>query len=364
MYLWWRLVADDSSGEKTEEPTDKRLRDAREKGNVFKSQEVITTSILLGGIVTLVFIGSRVPMVVEHALQVVELDISSNFLKIAGDFASFLFIELLISGCIGMGATFICVLVSHLAQFGFIIATEKMTEGPKKLDIVMNAKNMFAKKSFVTFLFNIFKVIIILLLTFYIFQEEIATPNNMLYCDRDIQCAMDIAFDVIFRFFVLAVLSGVPIAVIDYLVQHALYIQDMKMTKDEVKREYKESDGDPEIKGQRKQIHREILADNQAGMTKQASIVVKNPTHYAVALRYEPGITPLPLIVAKGAGYYAANIIHVAEAEDVPVIENIRLARGLHDACEVYDFVPEDFIEPVARLIRWLYANRPDRVFK
>lgn len=354
----------DSSGEKTEQPTAKRLRDAREKGNVFKSQEVITTGILFGGIVTLILIGSRMPTVVENAIKLIELNIDASFTKIVADFVSFLFEELIIVGAIGMGGTFVCILVAHLAQFGFIIATEKLTEGPKKLDVVSNAKNMFSKKSFVTFFFNIFKVIIIFIVTFYVFSEELAAPQNILHCDKNIECATDIAFDVIFKFFVLAVVSGVPIAALDYFIQKQLYIADMKMTKDEVKREYKESDGDPEIKGQRKQIHREMLADNQAGMTKQASIVVKNPTHYAVALRYEPGITPLPLVVAKGAGYYAANILNVAEREDVPVIENITLARGLHDACEVYDFIPDDFVEPVAKLVRWLYANRPDRVFK
>lgn len=357
-------MADDSSGEKTEQPTAKRLRDAREKGNVFKSQEVITSAILFGGVVTLVLVGGRMPTIIENAIKIIELNISSNFIKTVGDFLSFMFSELLFVGAIAMGATFICILVSHLAQFGFIIATEKLTEGPKKLDVVSNAKNMFAKKSWVTFFFNILKVVIVFIVTFYVFNDELNAPNNILHCDKDVQCAMDIAFGVIFKFFVLAVLAGIPIALLDYFIQHHLYIADMKMTKDEVKREYKESDGDPEIKGQRKQIHREMLADNQASMTKQASIVVKNPTHFAVALRYEPGITPLPLVVAKGAGYQAANILGVADREDVPVIENVPLARGLHDACEVYDFIPDEFIEPVAKLVRWLYANRPDRVFK
>lgn len=353
----------DSAGEKTEQPTAKKLRDAREKGNVFKSQEVITTAILLGGLVAVVVIGARVPEIFEKAMIIVSQNASQNYNVVVYDFMRFLIVELSIAAGLAFGATVVLTLASHLGQFGLIFAPSKLAEGGQKLNVVSNAAQMFSKKSLVTLLFNVLKVLILVAVGFWTFHSEIAAPSQIYACQNNIQCGMDTVVDIVFKFFVISILTMVPVAVLDWLIQHKFYIDDMKMTKDEVQREFKESEGSPELKGERRAIHQEMLSDNAAAPTKQASVVVKNPTHYAVAIRYQPDVTPLPLIVAKGAGHQALKILELAEREDVPVLENVPLARGLHGACEQWDYVPNEFVEPVAKVVRWLYANRPDKVF-
>ena len=136
------------------------------------------------------------------------------------------------------------------------------------------------------------------------------------------------------------------------------------MSIDEVHREYKEAEGSPEMKGHRKQMAHEIVHEDPAPLAKDASVVVRNPTHVAVALRYEPGIVPLPYVICKGTGRLAERIIREAERYGVPTFEDVPLARGLNDACDVGEHVPTAYIEPVARVIRWLYLNYPQQVFQ
>jgi type III secretion protein U len=128
----------------------------------------------------------------------------------------------------------------------------------------------------------------------------------------------------------------------------------MKMSKDEVKREYKESEGDPLIKGKRKQLHHELVMSADAGAVRNASVVVTNPTRIAVALRYEKGKTPLPMVVAKGENLLARRIIEIAREEGIPVMENVPLARALFEEVEVERYIPAEMIEPVAEVLRWV----------
>lgn len=156
----------------------------------------------------------------------------------------------------------------------------------------------------------------------------------------------------------------IPVAVADWAIQRYLYMQDLMMSIDEVHREYKESEGSPEMKGHRKQVAHEIVHEDPAPRARDASVVVRNPTHVAVALRYEPDLVPLPYVVCKGTDALAERIIREAERHGVPTLEDVPLARGLNDACEVGEHVPSAYIEPVARVIRWLYLNYPQRVFQ
>ena len=155
-----------------------------------------------------------------------------------------------------------------------------------------------------------------------------------------------------------------PIAVADWVIQRHFYMKDLMMSIDEVHREYKEQEGSPEMKGHRRQVAHEIVHEDPAPKARDASVVIRNPTHVAVALRYEPDIVPLPYVVCKGTDQLAARIIREAERNGVPTFEDVPLARGLNDACEEGEHVPSAYIEPVAKVIRWLYLNYPDKVFE
>ena len=141
------------------------------------------------------------------------------------------------------------------------------------------------------------------------------------------------------------------IAVLDYLFERYNFMKQNRMTKDEVKREHKESEGSPEIKGKRRELHQEIL--NQAENTGKSDVVIKNPTHLAIGLRYRQGQTPLPMVTVKGRGGHARFIIKIAEKEGIPVLENVPLAHALFHL-NITDFIPGELVEPVAEVFRWV----------
>jgi type III secretion protein U len=124
------------------------------------------------------------------------------------------------------------------------------------------------------------------------------------------------------------------------------------MTKDEVKREYKEQEGDPHIKGKRKQLHKEMAMNDAGAQTKKATAVISNPTHYAVAIYYEESETPLPIILTKGEGELALFMIRTAHEYNIPVFQNIPLARSLSAKTEIGQYIPTEFLEPVAEILR------------
>ena len=148
----------------------------------------------------------------------------------------------------------------------------------------------------------------------------------------------------------------IVIAVADYAFQKRQYLKKLMMTKEEVKREYKESEGDPMIKSKRRQLHRELMTNNMLQNVRRASVVVTNPTRIAVALIYDGEETPLPLIAAKGENLLARRIIEIAREEGIPVMENVPLARALHQNGEIDRYIPSDLIEPVAEVLRWVQS--------
>ena len=146
------------------------------------------------------------------------------------------------------------------------------------------------------------------------------------------------------------------IAAVDYLFQKWQYTKNHMMSKDEVKREYKEMEGDPQVKGKRKQLHQEMLSQNALGNVRKAKVLVTNPTHYAVALDYEKDRTPLPVILAKGEGFLAQRMIRVAQEEGIPIMRNVPLARSLFENGTENAYIPKDLIGPVAEVLRWVQS--------
>ncbi len=142
------------------------------------------------------------------------------------------------------------------------------------------------------------------------------------------------------------------VGIADIAWQRFSYKKELMMTKDEVKREYKESEGDPHIKGARKHLHQELMMSGTVEKTRKASVVVTNPTHIAIALHYDDEKTPLPMVLAKGTDLVARRIIEIAHEEGIPVMQNIPLARALNEHAQVDQYVPTELLEPVAEVLR------------
>lgn len=350
--------------EKTEQPTAKKLRDAREQGNLMSSREVVSTAVVVAGVMALSVMAGDVPEAFRSAMiESIKLANRPDFATAATVFAQTALTQVLTVTAVVFVAVVLAGIVSNVLQIGLFFSAVKLGQGMQSLNPVSNAANLFSKKTLVSFGINLVKVFVICGVSYWIISGEKSLTEKIYSCRLDVLCGLKVAAQTVFHLLLFAVLAMVPIAVVDWIIQKIIYTNSLKMSIDEVQREYKESEGSPEMKGHRRQMAHELLNDDGAKRTKKASVVVRNPTHVAVALRYMPDIVPLPYVVAKGVGSQAERIIREAEREGVPTYEDVVLARGLNDACNVNDFVPSELVEPVAKMVRWLYVNYPQRVF-
>jgi type III secretion protein U len=342
----------ESSGEKTEQPTDKKLRDARQRGQVTKSADVTTT------IVTL-FVLTATAALFHSGVKNFQ-DLFSAGLAVANDDAAAAFgmitgksLQTLLSLVLPLGlACIVGVLAGSYLQVGFLFAFEAMKPDLNKLNPVEGVKKIFSLKNLMEFVKSLLKVSVLSILLYYIIKDSIDPLMKLPL--TDISSVPDI-FEKMFLLFLLPFMGVyIVVAAADYFLQRFLFMRDMKMTKDEVKREYKQQEGSPEIKGQRKSLHREMINEDTVGKTKNATVLVTNPTHYAVGLYYEAGKTKLPIVTVKGVDSLAFRMIEVAEDNQVPVVQSARIARHLYDNVNLNDFIPNEMLAPVAEILKWV----------
>lgn len=342
----------ESSGEKTEMPTQKKLRDAREKGQVCTSKDIVSTAIL---IVLFVLLGWMGVALVDDAS--ILLDYLGD--RMGGDpfeatrpaiglavmmIFKHSFIFVLIAAVIGIAA--------NVAQIGFLFTFEPIIPKLEKLNPVEGAKKIFSKKNLFEFLKNVVKVSFLGYLIYKIILASV--PELLTMCYGTIDDVFPSLKLMLKRLAVYTAFGYIVIAVIDRLFQGKNFLKEMMMTKDEVKREYKEMEGSAEVKQAQRQFRDEILnGPDPVKATKQASVVVTNPTHISVGIRYRADEYPLPRIVVMGADRVAKIIRETALAEGIPIMEDVPLARSLYAKGHIEDFVPEDFLEPVAEVLKW-----------
>lgn len=341
-----------SSGEKTEQPTDKKLRDARKRGQIAKSNDVTTTFVTVFVLAAVAYVFETVVRKFRElfagGISVMNNEAASAFSTMTGDALQTLILVILPIAV----ACIVGTLAGSYFQFGFVFAPESMKPDLNKLNPIEGVKKIFALKNLMEFVKSLLKVTILSILIYVIIKGSIdplmQLPLTSIYSATDI-------FRKIFLWFLLPIMGVyIAIAAADYFLQRFLFMRDMKMTKDEVKREYKEQEGNPEIKGQRKSLHREMINEDTVGKTKSATVLVTNPTHFAVGLYYEAGKTKLPIVTVKGVDALAYRMIQVAEENEVPVVQNVRIAQHLYFNVKMNDFIPNEMLAPVAEILKWV----------
>jgi type III secretion protein U len=349
------------SGEKTEQPTSKKLRDARRKGQVPKSKDFTQTALVLALFGYLLAAGGSLMRAFAQLLLMPMDFIDKPFRDVLGtvlghavhDGAALVLPFLVIVLLVGVFA--------EALQVGVLFAFEALKPSAKKLNPIDNAKNMFSKKSLVEFLKNLLKVAFLGALLWTVIRRQL--PQLLTLPGAGIE-GVGQAISLLLRQIVVQVaLAYAVVAIADLLWQRYSYRKGLMMSKEEVKQEYKEAEGDAHVKGARKHFHQELLMSGGSQKVKQASVVVTNPTHIAVALLYEEARTPLPLVVAMGTDHVAQHMKAIAREAGVPVMENVPLARALHATAEVDRYVPSELLEPVAhvlQLVRELAQARAD----
>ncbi len=346
------------SDEKTEQPTPKRLREAREKGQVAKSQDVPSALTVMA---TAIYLLALAPDMLSRLLQMGEIPMLimnrpfEEALPLAT--ASTLACSLRVAGPL-VALVMVAALCANLAQVGVLISIQSALPKMENLSPGKWFKNVFSLKNAVEFLKNILKVTVLGVTVYVIFRDYLPRLFRIPQGDVGDMWALlgAAAGDLVLT----AAGAFCVIAAADWFFQKFQFTRQNMMTKDEVKREYKESEGDPLIKSKRRQLHQEMLAQNQVANVRKAKVLVTNPTHYAVALDYEKGKTPLPLILAKGQGVLATRMIRIAREEGIPIMRNVPLARNLFEQGTENAYIPQDLIGPVAEVLRWVQSLNPD----
>lgn len=345
-----------ASDDKTEEPTAKKLQDARKKGQVAKSVDLTSGIILLG--VTIVFTllgnyyynGGR--LMIIDSLKYLKTEDLTN-----GDLMS-IFIQMLKNGLTASLPVILTVMllgvVGNIAQSGFILTSESIKPKLDKINPIQGFKRIFSRRSLVELIKSIAKIALISYIAFNFVKGKI---NEILKTsDLNANGIYPFVKSIIDSQLVRLVIVMLIIGIGDFIFQKRQYKRDLRMTKQEIKEEYKQSEGDPNIKSKIKQKQKEIAMRRMMHEVPKATVVVTNPTHYAVAIRYEKNEGSAPKVVAKGADIVAQRIKTLAKENKVPVIENKHLARTLFARVEIDEEVPVELYQAVAEIIAYVYS--------
>ena len=350
-------MADDDKESKTQDPTQKRLDDALEKGDVAKSQEVNTWFVI--GASTLLlssFSGS-----ISQGIEVPMRNLLMNMHQIRVDGPGLLSllsqIELMLIGVLGVPLLMLLIagIASNLIQHRLVFSTEPLTPKFSKISPAAGFARLFGKQAGANFLKGIFKVLLVGVVMCLVLWPERHRLDAIVRFDPASILNITKTISVQLMGTVVALLALV--AALDYLFQYRQWFERQKMSLEEVKEEYKQSEGDPHIKGRIRQLRHARMKKRMMAAVPRASVIITNPTHYSVALKYERGMSA-PVCVAKGVDLMAFKIREIATAHNIPIVENVPLARALHATVEVDDEIPVEHYHAVAEVIGYVMRLR------
>jgi flagellar biosynthetic protein FlhB len=343
----------DDSDEKTEEPTQKRLDEALKRGDVAKSQEVNTWFLIAGGTLVLSSFHDSIGAGILGPLR--SLIEKSWMLRVDGDGLIALTKSLLYATVAAVGLPlFLLMLVAiggNMIQHRMVFSAESLTPKFSKLSPMQGAKRLFGKQAMANFLKGLFKVIALGIVMVAVLYPERDRLDGFLQMDVAALLGVTIALTLKLMVAVVAMLAFVAVA--DYLFQYRSWHEKQKMSLQEIKEEYKQAEGDPHIKGKLRQLRYQRMKQRMMTAVPNASVVITNPTHFSVALKYERGM-PAPICVAKGADAVALRIRAVARENDVPIVENVPLARALYATVDVDEEIPVEHYHAVAEVIGYV----------
>ncbi|MEH6442319.1 MAG: flagellar biosynthesis protein FlhB [Oceanospirillaceae bacterium] len=348
-------MAEDSGQEKTEDPTPKRLKEAREKGDIPRSKELNTTVLLMVSAASVLAFGAQA---ISDLAQM--MSASFTLSREEAFDTKYLFINFGSSAIDALWAIIVFMLVTFVAAFvgpislgGWNFSGKALAPKGSRMDPIAGIKRMFSLKSLVELSKALGKFVIVTALALYFLstvQQELYSLGKM-----DVFSGMSSAINLIGWAFLIISLSLIAISLLD--VPYVLYesAEKLKMTLQEVKDEMKNTEGKPEVKGRIRQMQHEISQRQMMKDVPQADVVITNPTHYSVALKYEDNHRNAPIIVAKGSDFVALKIREVAKEHDVPILMSPPLARALYYSTEIGDEVPTGLFKAVAQVLAYVF---------
>lgn len=351
-------MPESSNQERTEQPTEKRRRDARKRGQVAKSMELNSVAVLSFGLFSLFMFSSwMLQQMIGGFTSAYDLIPSVN-ISIASAQDIFIANGLRVVWTVlpMMAIIAIAGIAVNFIQVGANISVEPITPKAEKLDIVKGFKRMFSQKTAVELAKNILKLVIVGIIAYLTIKAEL--PDIFKLPDLSVGAIIKFATGVAFKLGLRIALALLFLSVLDFAFQKYDHIKNLRMTRQEVKEEFKEHEGDPQIKSRVKRIQREMAQKRMLKEVETADVVLTNPTHIAVALRYDMEQDLAPRVVAKGERLIAEKIKEVAEKFGVPVIENKPLARALFEIAEIGMLIPEKLYRAVAEVLAHIYKAK------
>jgi flagellar biosynthetic protein FlhB len=343
-------VADEA--EKTEEPTSKKIEDSKQEGNVPKSAEVPGAAILFFSSLYLLFLSSGLFTSIQNMMyytysfigqsmdgrvyNTISQTIMSEIVYVL--FPLFLLIVLL-------------AVVFNTVQFGFILTPIKIKL--EKIDPISGFKNVFSMKKALEALKLTAKLLIIFLVM--VVLLAIVWDSILAMMDKDVRASLSAMSELTMYFLLTILLIIIIFAIIDFFFTRYYFFKQLKMSKQEIKDEHKQMEGDPLVKGRIRQIQMKMSKQRMMADVPDADVVITNPTHYAVALKYDQEKTDAPVVVAKGIDFLAIKIKEIANESKVPIIEDPALARALYDQVEVEEQIPEGLYKAIAEIFTFVY---------
>lgn len=346
----------DDKASKTEDATPKKLQDAKKKGQIAKSGDLNGAGSFF--IFTIFFIGLS-NYLFQNSFNYVRSSLGRTppAIEMTESFLANIFIDDLLQYLIILlpffGVAIVVGIITNLVQVGFIFTTETLKPNFKKLNPIEGFKNIFSKKSLLTLIKNLLKLVMVFYLTYKTLSTEFVKILN----------AGNIGTEKLFPFFIEFIKTvSMDIAIVmfllgmmDYVLERQEWKKNQRMSKQDIKDEYKQMEGDPHIKGKRKQRQREISMGRMMEDMKDSTVVITNPTHLAVVLKYETGVDKAPKVTAKGADHLAKKIREKADEYKIPIIENKPLARNMYKRVEIGDTVPMELYQAIAEVLALVY---------
>ncbi len=342
--------------EKNEQATPKRREEARKKGQVAKSQEVASVAVLMSGLVFFSFAAAGMADDLMRLMrwlfsQSGQFDLDFGSIQLLASIVTTRVLYMLLP--LFLTVLSIALIVNYL-QVGFVLSAETITPKFSKIDPVKGFQRLFSLRSLVDLVKNLFKISIISFIVYLTIKGELESlfplmdqdaGGILLYISR-------VSLKIIFR----ACLALIILAILDYAYQRWEFEKSLKMSKQEVKDEHKQSEGDPIIKARVKRLQREMARNRMMENVPKADVVITNPTHLALAIQYEQAKMSAPKVIAKGRGLVAEKIKEIAVENGITIVENKPLARVLYKVVGVEQVIPENLYRAVAEVLAYVYS--------
>lgn len=339
--------------EKTEDPSQRKLEEARKKGDVAKSQELTTWFMILGS--TLLFAIMAPISAGQLSFELRKLMVHAGDIDLTGPgFATF--INSLVFGILGvallpLGFMAIFAIAGNLVQHAPLLSTEPIKPKISRISPVSGAQRMFSGEALFNFAKGLVKIAIVSIALFVTIWPERERLDTLI--TADLTTLLPVFVELALKVFGVSIAIITVIAAADFAYQRYKWWERQKMTVKEVKDEYKQMEGDPQVKQRIRQIRNDKARQRMMQAVPDATVVVTNPTHFAVALKYEPGMNA-PICVAKGADSIAFKIRELAGENNVPIVENPPLARALYKSVDIADTIPAEHFKAVAEVIGYV----------